>query len=353
MVNKIFALVKNDAESESLQKYSLTKNGQLISIILPIYNEAENISLIYIELSKIFERLDCYNFEIIFVNDGSSDESWNLISKLAESDKRITSINFSRNFGHQMALTAGYDYAHGDAIITMDADLQDPPQLIIEMLKKWDQGFQIVYARRTDRKDSFLKKITAQWYYLLLDKIADVHIPRNVGDFRLIDKKVLTTIRNCREKSRYLRGMVAWSGFRSTYVDFNRSNRHAGKTGYTWAKMIKLAFDGMTGFSLFPLRLAAFIGIFVIATGGAMLLFICCDTFFYGIYYPLFKWLTTIMYIFMGIQFLLMWILGEYIGRIFEQQKGRPLYIIDDVVNQEKMIASLKKDRNEPHQPRV
>ncbi|HEX2978580.1 MAG TPA: glycosyltransferase family 2 protein [Candidatus Babeliales bacterium] len=331
----------------------LEAKNKLISIILPIYNEEENILLVYKELNVIFEQLKNYDFEIIFVNDGSSDKSRYLIEKLANSDDRVISINFSRNFGHQMALTAGYDHAGGDAVITMDADLQDPPKLLIEMLEKWERGVQVVYARRADRQDSFLKKITAVWYYRLLDRISDVHMPRNVGDFRLIDKKVLETIKNCREKSRYLRGMVAWSGFESAYVDFHRPNRHAGQTGYTWAKMIKLAFDGMTGFSLFPLRLAAFIGMFVIATGCLMFLFICCDTIFYGIYYPLFKWLTTIMYIFMGVQFLLMWILGEYIGRIFEQQKGRPLYIIDTVVKQKEIAASQKRDENEPHQSRV
>jgi polyisoprenyl-phosphate glycosyltransferase len=327
--------------------------NKLVSIILPIYNEAENILLIYKELNIVFEQMMEYHFEIIFVNDGSRDHSWRLIEKLAQIDNRITGINFSRNFGHQMALTAGYDCAQGEAIITMDADLQDPPALIIQMVEKWQAGAQVVYARRANRKDSFLKKVTAQWYYRLLDRIADINMPRNVGDFRLIDKKVLETIKNCREKSRYLRGMVAWSGFKSAYVDFNRPNRHAGETGYTWSKMLKLAFDGMTGFSLFPLRLAAFIGMFVIATGCAMFFFICCDTFFYNVYYPLFKWLTTIMYIFMGIQFLLMWILGEYIGRIFEQQKGRPLYIIDDVVKQREMSTSLKKDGNESHQSRI
>jgi dolichol-phosphate mannosyltransferase len=325
----------------------------LISIILPIYNEAENIALVYKELNSTFNKLKDYEFEIIFVNDGSKDESWYWLAKLAQSDTRVTSINFSRNFGHQMALTAGYDHAKGDAIITMDADLQDPPSLIVEMVKKWEHGAQVVYARRADRKDSFLKKTTAQWYYKLLDRIADVHMPRNVGDFRLIDKKVLETIKNCREKSRYLRGMVAWSGFKADYVDFNRPNRHAGQTGYTWSKMIRLAFDGMTGFSLFPLRLAAFIGAFVIATGCAMLLFICCDTIFYSVYYPLFKWLTTIMYIFMGVQFLLMWILGEYLGRVFEQQKGRPLYIVDEVIKQTEMTTSQKRNEYEPHQSRI
>lgn len=306
----------------------------LISIILPIYNEEENIFLVYEKVSSIMHELSSmYDYEIIFINDGSRDSSWHKIMELCAKDKHVKAINFSRNFGHQMALTAGYDLAQGDAIITMDADLQDPPSLLLDMIKKWEQGANIVYARRIDRKDSFLKRKTAHLYYKFLDHISDVRIPRNVGDFRLIDKKVLQVLKECKEKSRYLRGMVAWSGFTCDYVDFKRPNRLNGQTGYTWSKMIKLAFDGMTGFSLFPLKLAAFIGVFVIATGSLMFLYITVDALFNHVYYPLFKWLVTIVYIFMGIQFLLMWILGEYIGRIFDQQKGRPLYIVAEKIN--------------------
>jgi dolichol-phosphate mannosyltransferase len=316
------------------KNYCSSPAKKLISIVLPIFNEEENIMEVYKQLSRILSSLESeYSYEIIFVNDGSRDNSWYLIQQLTMNDKCVKGINFSRNFGHQIALTAGYDYAKGDAIITMDADLQDPPQLLLEMIKKWQQGIEVVYARRSNRKDTFLKRITAHWYYKLLDIIADVQIPRNVGDFRLIDKKILRYLQQSREKSRYLRGLVAWSGFKSDFVDFSRPDRIAGESGYTWAKMFRLAFDGMTSFSLFPLRLAAFVGVFVIITGTLMFLFITFDALIYKIYYPLFKWLVTILYIFMGVQFLLMWLLGEYIGRIFEQQKGRPLYIISDLLN--------------------
>jgi dolichol-phosphate mannosyltransferase len=215
----------------------------------------------------------------------------------------------------------------------MDTDLQDPPELIIPMLEKWKQGYQIVYARRIDRKEGFFKRKTAQWYYKFLGYVSDIIIPRNVGDFRLIDKQVLHSIRQCREKSRYLRGMVAWAGFRNTFVDFARPNRTNGATGYSWSKMIRLAFDGLTGFSLFPLKIAAFVGLFVIITGILMFSYITIDAFFFKVNYPLFKWLVTVIYIFMGVQFLLLWIIGEYIGRIFEQQKGRPLYIVESTLN--------------------
>lgn len=305
-----------------------------ISIIVPVYNEEANISALYTKLYEIIPTFSTiYDHEIIFINDGSTDLSWHLIAQLASTSLSIKAINFSRNFGHQMALTAGYDIATGDAIISIDCDLQDPPTLILEMINQWNNGSEIVYARRINREDSFLKKATAILYYKLLDSVSDVAIPRNVGDFRLVDKKVLTALQGCREKARYLRGIVAWTGFKHSFVDFNRPNRVAGKTGYTWSKMIKLAFDGITGFSLFPLKLAAFAGIFVIATGSLMFAYISVDALFFGIDYPLFKWLVTILYIFMGIQFILLWLIGEYIGRIHEQQKNRPLYITNEIVN--------------------
>lgn len=321
---------------------------QKISIIIPIFNEEENLALMYSTVSEIMEFFsDRYDHELILVNDGSKDSSWSLISKLAVNDPCIKALNLSRNFGHQMALTAGYDNALGDAIITIDADLQDPPSLIIDMIKAWEDGASIVYARRTNRQDSFLKKITALVYYRFLDYVSDVKIPRNVGDFRLIDKKVLHTLKGCREKARYLRGMVAWTGFKHCFIDFNRPNRHAGKTGYTWNKMVKLAFDGLTGFSLFPLKIAAFVGMFVIATGVLMFSYISLDAIFFGVDYPLFKWLVTIIYIFMGLQFILLWLIGEYIGRIHEQQKNRPLYIIEQFINCDE-TSGKKTDSNFP-----
>lgn len=307
--------------------------NQLVSIIIPVYNEETNIPSIYKELTSILQHEITNDYEIIFVNDGSKDASWYKICQLAQRDKHIKALNFSRNFGHQIALTAGYDIASGEAIITMDADMQDPPSILAQLIAKWKEGADIVYARRIDRQDTFLKRITAQWYYIFLDAVSDVRIPRNVGDFRLIDKCVLHELRKCSEKSRYLRGMVAWMGFKQEYIDFKRPNRASGVTGYTWKKMFTLAFDGMTAFSLFPLKIAAFVGIFVIVTGILMFSYITFDAFINNVRYPLFKWLVTIIYIFMGVQFLLLWLLGEYIGRIFEQQKNRPLYIVQDKIN--------------------
>ncbi len=302
-----------------------------LSFVIPVYNEQENIPLLYQKLIVLLKnQLEGYGVEIIFVNDGSKDSSWNCIKDLTKKDSRVKGVCFSRNFGHQLALTAGYDRATGDAVISLDADLQDPPELIEAMVKKWLEGFEIVYARRSSRNDGFLKDITAFFYYKLLHKVAQVPIPQHVGDFRLIDRAVLTEINRCREQARYLRGMVAWTGFTHTFVNFKRPERIAGTPAYTWSKSIQLALDGLTNFSLFPLKIAAFVGFFVIITGSLMFLYIAVDALVFSVRYPLFKWLVTAVYIFMGVQFLLMWLLGEYIGRIYEQQKNRPLYIVKE-----------------------
>lgn len=324
---------------------SMPKN--FLSFVIPVFNEEENIPLLLEELQRTLLPLsEQYEYELIFIDDGSKDHSWKVIQNLAQSNERIRAAAFSRNFGHQAAITAGYQLARGDAIITMDADMQDPPSLILKMLQKWEMGAKIVYARRADRKDNFLKQFTAKLYYRFLDLISDVKIPRNVGDFRLIDRQVLDVLLTFKEKARYFRGMVAWTGFRHDFVDFVRPNRTNGTTGYTWPKMFKLAFDGMTSFSLFPLKIAAFAGLFVIPTGLAMFAYITFDTLLNGVNYPLFKWLTTVLYIFMGVQFVLIWLLGEYIGRIHEQQKERPLFIIAEKLQSrapEEKSSSLKE----------
>ena len=304
---------------------------KLISIVAPVFNEEENILHLYEALQPVFTEISqLYLYEFILVDDGSKDSSWKIMKELALCDDHIKVISFSRNFGHQMALTAGYDAARGDAIITIDADLQDPPVVILKMIQAWEQGFYIVYARRVTRKDGVLKKFVANVYYWILHLIADVSIPRNVGDFRLIDRKVLDGVQSIRETTCYWRGMVAWTGYPHTFVDFKRDQRAGGTPGYTWKKSFKLGIDGITGFSSFPLEIAAYVGFFVIVTGSLMLGYITYDALINNTRYPLFKWLTTIMYIFMGVQFLLMWLVGEYIGRIYMQQKQRPLYLIKE-----------------------
>ena len=276
-------------------------NSNKISIVIPVYNEGKNIEILYKSLITILYKEKQNNYEIIFVNDGSKDNSWEIIKNLAQINNHIKAINFNRNFGHQIALTAGYHKARGDAIISMDADMQHPPEVIPAMIKAWLQGFDIVYVKNIQRKDSFLKKITAIGYYKLMEIISNIKTPRNVADFRLIDKKVLSYINQSQEKARYLRGMVAWTGFNHTFIHVKFAKRFSGTTGYTWSKMFKLALDGMTGFSTSPFRLAAYFGCFITTSGLIMLNYLFYNMLFHSVHYQLFTWLVVIIYIFIGI----------------------------------------------------
>lgn len=301
-----------------------------VSFVLPVYNEEKNIGVLYERLAKIMDPLP-YEVEVVLVNDGSKDRSLEVCRELAKNDARLQIVNFTRNFGHQAALTAGYDTASGDVVITMDTDLQDPVDIIPEMLQKWESGNLVVYARRKNRHDPWLRRKIFYVYYWFFDKVSDVRIPRNVGDFRLIDRRVVEQLKNCREKYRYLRGMVAWFGYKFDFVDYNRPDRANGKSGYTWAKLFKLAFDGFTGFSLFPLKLAAYCGFFVMVSGIAMTAYLAWNFIVVGKQYPIYFWLAMVIYVFIGIQFILTWLLGEYIGRIHDEQKSRPLYVVEKI----------------------
>ena len=297
------------------------------SLVIPVYNEEANLQQLNSEIKHVMSKLN-ESYEVIYINDGSRDHSLLVLRDLVKQDKNVKFLSFSRNFGHQAALTAGLDHAKGQAIISMDSDLQDPPQLLPEMIKKWKQGYEIVYARRKRRHDSFFKKYTALAYYRLLNKFSEVKIPRNVGDFRLIDRKVLDELKGMREKARYLRGMVAWLGFRFTFVDFDRPERKNGKTNYTLTKMARLAMNGILNFSLLPLKLGLFMGLASIFVGIIFLIYMIIDILLNSTIYQLYKWLAVILLIFAGIQFMFLWIIGEYIGRIHNETKDRPLYVI-------------------------
>ncbi len=309
-------------------------NNKKVSIGIPVYNEEENIPILYKQLKSIFSiDLKGYDYEVIFVNDGSEDGSENILKNLAKTDKKVKIITFSRNFGHQAALSAGMHKANGNCCITMDCDLQDPPYLIKEMIKRWEEGFEIVYARRRKREEGFFKKITASLYYLLLEKVGDVKIPQNVGDFRLIDKKVLAILNQCPERSRYLRGLVSWLGFKTKFVDYERPDRQYGETGYSLKKMLKLAFDGLTAFSLIPLRISMLIGFFTVAIALTMLVAMIALTVFSLRSFPIWVYLIVVLFMFGGMNFVCIWLLGEYIGRIYTEQRQRPLYIIKEEIN--------------------
>ena len=305
-----------------------------ISIILPVYNERENVPIVYEEIETIMQTVaNTYDYEIIFVNDGSTDNSWKIIQYLAKQTTTVKGINFSRNFGYQCALTAGYDHALGDAIITMDADMQHPPHIIPKMIEKWNQGAHIVYAKRINREDIFLKKFTAHIYYKILDTIAEVHIPQNINDFRLIDKQVLEKIKHMREHSRYLRGMIAWAGFEYAIVDFMQPTRLSGTTKYTWTKLFKIAFDGIANFSLFPLKIAGILFAFIFLTGTSIVTCILVKIILFQVHYTLFDFLFVALYLFLGFQFCLLWLIGRNLGITYDQLKHRPLYIITKKIN--------------------
>jgi len=306
-----------------------------VSIVLPVFNEEENVRPAYDALVSVFAGLPDYKPQFIFVDDGSVDSSLVKLREIAESDERVCVLSFSRNFGHQAALTAGMSHAGGDAVITMDCDLQDPPELIAEMLEKWRGGNRIVYARRVMREDRFFKKITASVYYRLLGRVSNVEIPRQVGDFRLMDRVVVDELNRLGEHAQYLRGMVAWLGFKHAFVDFERPERIHGETHYPLHKMLKLAMDGLLSFSFSPLKLGLFIGLFSMVFSFVLFVAMLWYQFVVGFNFPMYKWLIVAMFGFVGAQFMFLWIIGEYVGRIYNDVRRRPLYVLAEKINAE------------------
>jgi dolichol-phosphate mannosyltransferase len=300
---------------------------------VPTFNEEENVGPLHEAVVRVLSPLaERYDRELLFVDDGSRDGTVERLREIARTDPGVRVIRFSRNFGHQAALTAGLEAARGDAIVTMDCDLQDPPELLLPMIRKWEEGSRIVYARRRSREDRPFKKWTAEVYYRLLARVSEVDIPRQVGDFRLIDRVVLANLIRLGEHARYLRGMVAWLGFRHDYVDFDRPERIHGKTHYPLRKMLGFAMDGLLSFSFSPLRVALWVGVVSISSSGAFLAYMLYDHLVRRVPYPLFKWLTVIVFGFVGAQFILLWILGEYVGRIYTEVRQRPLYVVDEEI---------------------
>ena len=303
------------------------------SFVVPAFNEEANIPALYKRIKQLMKIHDKY-WELIFINDGSVDKTLDVLKNLTSEDKNVKYIDLSRNFGHQAALSAGLRHAGGDAIISMDCDLQDPPEVIEKMIQEWKNGSQIVYARRKNfRKDNFLKKIGSKIYYRLMGRFTRIEIPRNVGDFRLVDRKVLAEINQMPEHSRYIRGMVAWTGFKHTFVDYHRPDRERGESNYTIGKLAKLGMDGVFNFSMLPLRLGFLMGFISIISGMGLLLYQIIDVLVTGAYYHLYKWLGVVLFIFMGFMFMLFWVIGEYIGKIYDDVRKRPLFVISEMKN--------------------
>ena len=283
-------------------------------------------------MSKLLGGNHKYRYELIFINDGSKDDSLEQLVALQRKDPRITVINFSRNFGHQLAVTAGLDHAKGDAVIIMDSDLQDPPRVSFELLDKWEEGYEVVYAQRRSRKDSFFKKLSAKWFYITLRKLVDIEIPRDTGDFRLLDRKVVDTLSKFRERDRFLRGLVSYVGFKQTGVLFDRDERHAGETSYPLSKMLKFAADGILGFSTAPLRLISRTGLLISAISFLGIIYALYMKFFQNQKaVPGWTFLAIAILLIGGIQLIMLGVLGSYIGRIYSESQNRPLYIVSSI----------------------
>ena len=298
------------------------------SIIAPIYNEIENIPELYCRVTEVMQSAR-EPWELILVDDGSTDGSTEKIRELAKADKHVRPVIFARNFGHQVAITAGWDYARGEAVVIIDADLQDPPEVILQLAEKWREGYEVVYAVRAEREgETWFKKFTASLFYRLIRWITDVDIPVDTGDFRLMDRKVVDVLKQMKERHRFPRGMSAWVGFKQVGVEYKRSARVAGVTKYPFRKMLKLAVNAITGFSYFPLQVATFFGfisagVAIVAIPIVAILRMTGSHFFEG------QTTTLISVLFLGgVQLISLGILGEYIGRLYDEAKGRPLYIV-------------------------
>ena len=310
------------------------KVGKVVySIVVPLYNEEEVIAETYKRLKAVAETFDA-PYEIIMINDGSRDRTVPMAHALCEADKTMKLIDFSRNFGHQIAVTAGMDYASGDAIIVIDADLQDPPEVIPEMISKWKQGYDVVYGVRKKRQgETFFKKLTAAAFYRFLKKMTNVDIPVDTGDFRLIDRKVCEALKRVNEKNRFIRGIISWLGFKQIGVEFVRDKRFAGETKYPLKKMLRLAANGITSFSDKPLKLASGAGaaIMMLSILYALVMMTLKIAAFPDI--PTWHFLFSAVFFLNGVTLLILGIYGEYIGRIYDEAKGRPLYLIGGLTN--------------------
>src|SRR5580700_3773087 len=303
---------------------------KLLSVVAPVYNEEATIEQFY---SRVCSALQGLQFEIVLVDDGSTDGSDAELRKLASNDPRVRLVQLSRNFGHQTALTAGLDHARGDAVVMLDADLQDPPELIPRMLDHWRAGCDVVYAVREQREgESRFKLATARWFYSLFDRLAQVELQHNSGDFRLLDRRALDALLSMRERNRFLRGMTVWVGYRQAAVPYSRDRRFAGKTKYTIPKMLRFSLDAISSFSHRPLQLATLLG-FIISTLAFIAIPIVVVLRILGSYLPGFSSLTIAVLLLGGIQLIAIGIIGEYVGRIYDEVKGRPLYLVRSRVN--------------------
>jgi len=317
----------------------------LLSVVVPVFNEIEVIDHCYRRLTEVLQSLDDYDYELVFIDDGSRDATHARLLEFSRDDPHLRIIRFSRNFGHQIAVTAGIDAAAGDAIVIIDADLQDPPELIPEMVAKWREGFDVVYGVRRRRSgESRFKLVTAAAFYRLLRGFTNIEIPLDVGDFRLISARAANEVRRLREKDRYVRGLVSWVGFRQTGVEYERGSRVAGETKYPVRKMIKFAIDGITSFSSLPLKLASWLGYLASFLAFAYLISVFVQR---ALGHTVEGWATIMvaMLFLGGVQLICLGIIGEYIGRIFNETKARPMYVIESIHQHGRELAPSYEQR--------
>ena len=309
-----------------------------ISVIIPAYNEEESLPLLYERMEKLMKSMENYEFEILFVNDGSKDKTIEIIKQMRQEDNRICYVDFSRNFGKEIAMIAGLDYATGDCVIFMDADLQDPPELIPELVKYWEEGYDDVYAKRRSRKgESFLKKFTSKMYYKVLQHLTKVEIQRDTGDFRLLDRRCVNALKKLRESQRNTKSMFSWIGYKKKEVLYDRDPRVAGKTKWNYIKLVDLAIDGITSFTTSPLRLSTFIAIPTFAVLFIYFIYVIAKCFVIHEVIQAFQAIILLILFFSGIQILLFGIVGEYLGRIFNETKNRPLYLVNEYNGEKEM----------------
>lgn len=308
-----------------------------ISVVVPIHNEEGNIPLLHERLKVVLEGM-AVQYEMVFVNDGSQDRSLVLLRELAAKDPHVRFLDLSRNFGHQIAVTAGLDHCRGNAAVIIDADLQDPPELIADLYQRHREGFEVVFARRRSRKgESWMKRATARYFYRLMSRLTNIDIPLDTGDFRIIDRKVIDVLKQMPEQNKFLRGQISWAGFRQTAIEYDRDERHAGKTSYTYRKMIKFAVDGITSFSEAPLRFVTMAGFVCSAIAFLLILYALISYLFFKDNYVR-GWASTMMSVLFvgGIQLIGIGVIGEYLARIGANVRNRPLYVVAEKSEEEK-----------------
>lgn len=311
-------------------------SSPVLSIIVPMYNESDNIEVFYSRTIKVLENLG-ETFEIICVDDGSKDNTLELLLELNKKDPRVKVVGLSRNFGKEIAMSAGIDYASGQAVIPIDADLQDPPELIPDLVAKWKEGYDVVYATRIEREgETWLKKWTAHMFYRVIGKLTRFNIPKDTGDFRIMDKKVVEALKQLREQHRFMKGLFSWVGFKQTSFPYRREPRYAGKTKFNYWKLWNFALEGITSFSFAPLQFATYFGFFVSFIAFIYGIYILIKTLVFGNPVPSYSSLMVVLLFLGGVQILTLGIIGEYIGRIYDESKRRPLYIVRDAVGFDK-----------------